>query len=186
MDKKKLGIIIAIILVILIIAIAVGVGIYLNKKSKDNTQSSNNTTENQVEELNSANMADQAPLIDMTNTQNVKISNGEKINISSKVAEEKEIAGLKITNIKLQTDKGISTFTAIVKNISETDFVGGTFELNFLKGDSSTLERLETFIPAIKVGKTTTINASTTADIVNASDVIISSYVTEVKKDNFS
>ncbi len=152
-------------LIIMILAIIVGATIYIKSHKKENIEDKTNN------HISTEEMKEQAPLIDMNNTENAKIENGEKVNLSENLKKEKKISGLKITNIKLHTESGISYFNAIVENISEKDYAGGIVNLKFKKSDDSVLANVEASIPAIKVKGKGLINASTTADIVNAADV---------------
>ena len=154
-----------VILVIILIAIVIGV-ICINTfgKVKENKNQKYTSTEE---------MQEKAPLIDMDNTENAKIERGEKINSSQKMQEEKEVSGLKITNITLHTEKGISYFNATVENTTQESFERKVIKLKFKRGDGSIFKTVEAVLPEIKAGGVAKINASTTQDIVNASDVEI-------------
>ena len=163
-------------LIMILIAIILGVIIYQVKtkefkKSEPYPNTTEETTETQ--QKTTEEMKDKVPLIDMNNKENVQIKNGEKVNISEEIEKEREISGLKITDIQLRTKSGVSNFTATVENASGEDFAGRVVVLKFKKSDGSSLADVEAWIPAIKAGETNTINASTTIDVVNASDVEI-------------
>ena len=157
------------VLLIIIIVIAIIVGFIIYKIAKRNN--SKNIIEGTY--ISTEQMKEQAPLIDMTNVENAEIQNGEKINTSKKLEEGKEISGLIITNIKLYTQSGISNFYATVENKTGKDFKGGIVNLKFINNDGSILANVEAVLPSIKAKSSATINASTTKDIINASDVEI-------------
>ena len=152
-----------IILVIIIAIIISGIIIYRN----------NQKTEEQTEKQEETTQQEQIGLIDMNNTENAKIENGIKQNISKNIAKDRELNGISMTEIKLNAQEGISHFTATVKNNSETDFAGGVAKIAFTNKDGSIYAELEVYIPEIKAGVTNAIDASTTADIANAYDFSI-------------
>ena len=60
----------------------------------------------------------------MNNTENAKVEEGIKENTSKKLLEEKEYKGLKIKNIELKAEGGISKLTATIENKSGEDYSG--------------------------------------------------------------
>lgn len=159
-NKKKIMIIIVIVLIIAIVG-----GIYfVSKNIKKSKIENNSKTENNQEEYS---------LIDMENTENVNIIDGEKQNNSVQILSERRYEDLLITEIQLATENGISKFSAKVVNNTEKDFPGKIVVLNFINEDRIAFAKMEAYIPEIKAGGTNSINAATTADIVNAYDYII-------------
>lgn len=156
--------------IIIAIAIIVGAILYCNSNKNDSKIS---VKEQILNHTSTEDMKEQAPLINMNNTENAKIQNGEKLNSSEKLKEDKILPGLKITNIKLHTESGLSNFYATVENTTEEEVKGGIVNLIFKKSDGSTLTNMEAMIPTIKANGSVTINASTTEDIANAYDVEI-------------
>ena len=155
------------LIIIVALVIIVGISVYIinnNSKKGEYNNSDVKTTED---------LKEHESLIDMKNTENVKIKDGEKVNTSEKLTKDKEFSGLKVTDIKLQTKKGVSNFTATIENSSKEEYKGGIVTLTFKKSDGTDLAKVEAMIPAIKAGEKNTINASTTADVVNASNVEI-------------
>ena len=157
MNKK--GIIIAILVILLVIGVVTGVIIYKNNSKVNNNQSGQQ--ENQDET---------ASLIDMNNTENAKIESGVKENTSENISKDRKLGNLSITDIKLSAQDGVTSFTATVKNDSNTDFAGGIVKISFTNKDGSNYAELEAYIPEIVAGGTNAINAGTTADIANAYD----------------
>lgn len=157
-EKKKLILIIAVILIIAMIAIY----FISSNKEKENTNIPNGE-----------NTQDGIGLIDMNNTQNVNIVNGEKQNNSENLLKDREFDGLLIKEIQLYTKNGMTEFTAKVINDTGKDFPGKIVNLKFTNEDGSDYAQLEVYMPEIKAGGTNFINAATTADIANAYDFSI-------------
>lgn len=156
---KTTIIIIALIMIVVIMGI-----IFINKRLK-----SKNNEQINIQEENEFNVS----LIDMNNTENADIKDGIKENNSQKLLENKEIQGLQIADIRLKAENGISNFTATVKNNTGKDYEGAEITIKFINKDGSFYAELQAYMPDIKNGETNTINASTTADIVNAYDYTI-------------
>ena len=138
---------------------------------KVNHPSTEDITEKVLNNTSTEELKDVAPLINMNDTQNVVMRNGEKVNSSEKLKEEKEVAGLKISNIVLQTRSGISVFNATVENTTDEDFEKRTVNLQFQQNDGISYITVKAKIPFIKAKGSATINTSTTKDIVNSYDV---------------
>ena len=156
-----------IIILILIIVIVVSTIFIIQNKDKAN-ESQNNNEDAYIEDAES-----QYGLIDMNNTENVKIENGVKSNISENLAKDKSIDGIEMTDIKLFAQEGISDFSATVKNNTGKDFAGGVATVKFINKDGSEYATLEVYVPELKNGNSNSINAATTADITNAYDFTI-------------
>lgn len=144
-----------IIIIILIIAIIIGIILFKNKPEEFNK-----TQENIKQSQNG--------YIDMNNTENAKIEDGIKQNTSENVLKEREIEGIKITDIKLEAQEGLSHFTATVKNDTSKKFDGGVAKITFTNKDGSVYAELEVYIPEIAQGGVNAIDAATTSDIINA------------------
>lgn len=157
-------------IIVIIILITVSIIVFNNINKKEPTQ---NVEGQVVNHPSTEDTKDKAPLIDMNNMENVRIQNGEKVNSSEYMKRDKELPGLKITNISLRTENGLSNFNAIVENTTEEDFEGGAINLIFKKSDGTTLTNVGALIPPVKAKGFNTIDASTTQDITNAIDVKI-------------
>lgn len=155
------------VLVITIIAIVLCVAIFIVLSKKNIKE---NGEEQPKEFTSTLDMKEHAPLINMANKENAKIVNGEKINSSKTLQENKTVSGLKLTKIQIHTEKGLSYFNATVKNTAQEDFERKAIYLKFKKSDGSVLANVGAVIPTIKAGGIGTINASTTQDIANAND----------------
>lgn len=155
-----------IIVLILIIATITTIVIIQNNKNKEDKENNNNNTNLENQEYNMG-------LIDMNNTENARISEGVKENISKNVAKNRTVEGIEITDIKLLAENGISIFTATVTNNTGKDFEETIATIRFTNKDGSEYANLEVIIPKVKNAQTNMINAGTTADITNAYDFTI-------------
>ena len=166
-EKTNKGIpIYRIIILIAVILIIVLIGYMVNKNKGQEGTSKNNQqqTSEQGEQVS------EVSLIDMNNTENAKVEEGIKENTSKKLLEEKEYKGLKIKNIELKAEGGISKLTATIENKSGEDYNGEKVNIVFENKDGTEYARLEAVIPAVDNQKTNEIDAGTTADIANAYD----------------
>ena len=186
--SRRIRIGIIVLIIVLIIAL-IGTIFYLNKdkitkNSNEKSQTSktvnseNSETTESAGENNGASDSEEsipgdASLIDMSNTENVEIVQGEKVNNSEKITQDRELNGLKLTNIKIQTENNVSMFTADVKNDTGNKFNGGAIKLTFFNASGEEYADFEAWIPEINEGGTNSINAGTTMDIVNATDMKI-------------
>ncbi len=169
----KLGVI---ILIIVLIIVLVGIIFILNKKKIKIFNRGENTSEQTNMDDSGENggvEASDTSLIDMSNTENVEIVQGEKVNNSNKVTKDRDLNGLKLTNINIQTENSISVFTADVKNDTGSKFNGGAIKLTFINSEGEEYANFEAWIPEIEAGENNNINAGTTMDIVNSSDMKI-------------
>ena len=64
-------------------------------------------------------------------------------------------------------------FTADVKNETGSKFNGGAIKLTFINSEGEEYADFEAWVPEIEAGGSNTINAGTTMDIVNSSDMKI-------------
>ena len=162
--KKKIVLII-IIIVIVIALIASGVYFFMTH----NNSSKNENVDVDINEEEQTNLS----LIDMNNTENVEITGDVKENNSAALLEEKELLGLKVTNIRLAAEEGMTHFTADVENISNQDFKERDIVIVFKNKDGSEFNRLPGHLPDIPVGDSNRIDASIIDDLSNAYDFII-------------
>ena len=168
MNKEKKGCkktnLIYLFIAIIIIAIVIIICVMIAKKD---------TPKEKVEQLGEDIIEQEMPeysLIDMNNTENAQIKEGTKENTSAKLAEEKEYKGMKIKNIKLVAEGGVTRLTATVENTTSQNYEGGEITIVFTNVDGSEFARLEGILPAIDSGKSNELDAGTTADIANSYD----------------
>lgn len=163
-NNRKVNLKIIIILLVIIAIVIAGIIIY-----KNNQKAKQEEIEKQIETV----QKEQIGLIDMNNTENAKIENGVKQNISENILKYRDLNGISITEIQLYAQEGLSHFTSTVQNNTSKYFAGGVAKITFTNQDGSLYAELEVYIPEMKAGATNAIDASTTADIANAYDFSI-------------
>ncbi len=172
-NKVSIPIIIVIAVIVLFIVGVVVFSTVRGRKSENSTATEAQETTSNGQPTTTEAMQlenDSSSLIDMKNTENAEIVEGEKVNTSKDITRDRELDGLKLTEIKLKTEAGISKFTAKVKNETGKDFEGGIISIKFKYGEDEEEKELQASIPEIKKDGTSAIDAGTTADIVNAKD----------------
>ena len=103
-----------------------------------------------------------------------KQQNVEHENDTSEVLlKDKTFENMKVTNIRLVAENGITTFTAEVINDSDTDFKEKELNIVFTNEDGSIYTVLRGFLPDLKVGESNTIDTSIPQDLSNAYDFTI-------------
>lgn len=159
MDKKqKIGIILVIAILI------VGLIIIFNKKNDDNKNN------NEVQMQQSTNTNDQQ----QKNTEKeefvYKTDDGTKLNISTKLGEEREFQGLKIKNIQLTSKDNQTVLLADVTNNSGKDTQPIFINIILLDKNGDEVDKIPGIIAPLKNGASTQLNSSATSDYANAYD----------------
>ena len=154
-NKKLKAIIILIILIIAIITIYCIINAIKTASTKNNDKSSEKET--QVESL-----------IDLNKTENVKIENNEKENVSNELKKEKTFEGMTIKDIQLKTNEGVTQFIATVENNSGSDYAGGKVVIHFTNKNGEEYALVNGILPSIANGESNSIIAGTTEDVANA------------------
>lgn len=153
-DKRRMLIVLIILIIIILICIHIKKNNGLSNKlftSKESTRTD---------------------LIDMNNTENAKIVDGEKVNTSD-ATKDKSVDGLNFTNLILKTENGVSVFMADIKNDTGKDFTESLVRISFKDKTGTIISDMDMTIPAILEGNTISVNAATTADVVNSKDIVI-------------
>ncbi len=153
------------LIIVLVIVIAVIIGVVVINGNKTTNGDNNGDLNGNAGTTENTNVDN--GLIDMNNTQNAKVENGVKENVSEKLKEEKTFESLVIKDINLSAQGGVTRFTATVEN-KGGDITDTMVVIRFVNEDGSDYAQLEVLIPTVKAGETTSIDASTTADIANA------------------
>ena len=163
---------IIIIAIALIIIIIIGIIFLVKKNDKKDAENVTNVVNTSEEPTNPEGSVS---LIDMNNTANAEVVDGAKQNTSSALKEDKKYKGMDVKDIKLNTEGGLTNFTATIENNSGSDFAGGAVVLIFTNQDGSEYARLEGVIPEVANGGSTVLDTGTTSDISNAYDFTIES-----------
>lgn len=109
------------------------------------------------------------PQTENTNNEYITVlEDGGRRNNSDKVTATKMVDGLEISNITLTERGGITTLLADVKNT--TNATSGDYTINIRLTDKDGNEILNTtgYLAEVAAGATVPLNASITADVVNA------------------
>ena len=149
---RLIDIIIAIIAIVIVIAIVANI----NKK-KDNTNKLENSVvdekEQKVEEKNV-----------------IELEDGTKLNVSSKLNENKALGDLAIKNIQLTYKDGVTNILATVENIKKEKIPMTNVSIQLLDENGKEIYTLNGIIEETKAGETASMNCSITADFANAYD----------------
>ena len=161
-DKKGITIM---ALIIAVIAVIIVVGIVWSKTHKK--QEENNQIEVSQEEN--------------TNTENVveekyveELSDGSKLNTSSKLNKDKKLGNLTITNIQFREVEGITRLIADVENTSNEKTEKKRVNVKVLDEQGNKIAELKGIIDPIEAKGTTKLNMGVTIDVSNAYDFEIS------------
>lgn len=152
MKTKEKKIIIILVSIVLILGIA-----YLITKG-NNTKNVNNNVEEIKEESQNI-------------EKFVKIQeDGTKVNISSKLQEEKELEGLKIGDIRITEKEGQFLLLAKVRNTTNSDIEPFYINIELLNEKGDKIATVTGAISAIKAGNKAILSAAVTEDYANAYD----------------
>lgn len=162
-----------ILVIALIFVVVIAIIVFFVMRNSDNNN--NNVNSAGINSTSGQGKTDQEQfsLMDMNNVENVKIKDGVKENNSEALLKDKTFSNMKVTNIRLFAEKGLTNFTAKVENNTKTDFKERKITIVFTNKDGSEYARLEGFLSDIKAGESNMIDASTTADLSNAYDFTI-------------
>ena len=156
---------------IVLIAIIVGIIVFIimnivkSKKSKEgvgqNYQNQNGESQ-QVEEN-----AVKEEFVQLTD-------DGMKVNVGSKITDDKEVNGLKFTNVQLTEKDNQSTLLADVENATGKELKDYTnLDITFLTKDGEEIVTIKGILTPLKSGEKTQLNAGLTQDVANAYDIKI-------------
>lgn len=146
MDKKKLLILLAIVVIIIAIVM-----VKSNNSSKEDNQ--------------------EAEKIELSDIDYVVTDDGTKVNNSETLKSEKNLNGLKISNIQLTTDPdGKTTLLADVENTTSSATTTKFVKISILDKSGTVLAEVDGMIVALEAGETTQLNVGTSADYANAYD----------------
>lgn len=152
MKTKEKKIIMILVSIVLILGIT-----YLITKG-NNTKNVNNNIEEIKEESQNI-------------EEFVKIQeDGTKVNISSKLQEEKELEGLKIGDIRITEKEGQFLLLAKVRNTTNSDIEPFYINIELLNEKGDKIATVTGAISAIKAGNKAILSAAVTEDYANAYD----------------
>ena len=146
-NKKNL-----IIVVSLIVIIVVCILIFLFYKASTNETDIKNVTND----------------IDMTNTENVKLENDKKINISDKMKEEELYEELSINMEELSSDANETKIKLKVKNLSDEMYIGKEINIVFYTESGNEYGSINSYISDLEPNEEKEVEVTTTLDVANA------------------
>ena len=160
--------------IIFIIAIALAVGaivLLVNNVFKGNEEEERNN-ENSINNLNSLSTEYEQNVENIINPYVEKQEEGQIVNNSPEIKEEKKFKQIGVTNIKFIYNSGnkMTTITAELKNEGTEEQVQEIVELKIIGQTGEEITTIEALIPNIKQGETKTLRCSATADLSNASN----------------
>ena len=160
--------------IIFIIAIALAVGaivLLVNNVFKGNEEEERNN-ENSINNLNSLSTEYEQNVENIINPYVEKQEEGQIVNNSPEIKEEKKFKQIDVTNINFVYNPGnkMTTITADLKNIGTEEQVQEIVELKIIGQRGEEITTIEALIPNIKQGETKTLRCSATADLSNASN----------------
>ena len=168
-DRDKfvtMCLVVAIIVAIVLVLVFAVIKPFDKDKSGGNDGNTNITTPNEQQQTDNGST-------DLSNTENVVIEGNKKTNNSSKLKEEKTYDGMKVKDIKLYSEKGLTNFTATVENTSGEDKLNRPIQIVFTDENGAETSVLPGYLGDVKAGEVTYIDASTTADLSNSYDCYI-------------
>ena len=164
--KKEKGknLLLKIILGVIIVGLIVFIIMNIVKSKKNNSNEGEVNKQQQVEEEN--NVSEE--FVQQT-------EDGTKVNVGSKITDEKDVDGLKFTSIQLTEKDNQSTLLADVENTTGKDINDYTnLNIKFLDKSGAEIITIKGILPPLKAGEKTQLNAGLTQDVANAYDVEIS------------
>ena len=165
--KKEKNLFLKIVLIAIIVGIIVFIimNIVKSKNSKEGVGQNNqkqNSESQQVEEN-----AVKEEFVQQTD-------DGTKVNVGSKITDDKDVNGLKFTNVQLTEKNNQSTLLADVENATGKDIKDYTnLGITFLTKDGQEIITIKGILPPLKSGDKTQFNTGLTQDVANAYDIKI-------------
>lgn len=109
--------------------------------------------------------------------ENTKIENGIEVSDNKKILQERDLDGIKFTNVSLTQENGVGTIYADLVNTTDTKQEEFNLDIKFKDKDGNVILALGDIIPALEPNQTYNFNSTVKFDFVNAYDM-------EVKKVN--
>lgn len=147
---------IIVILILIIITVVVTRKIIARNNKNEQVNNVTNQIENQVEN---------------ETEKNVKVlEDGTKLNISSKLKENKKIDNLEIKDIQLTYKDGVTNLLCNIQNISNKKTDIQNVNITLLNEQGKTIYTMQGIIEEVNAGEIKQFNTSITADFANAYD----------------
>lgn len=103
-------------------------------------------------------------------TDNVEEINGEKVNTSNKLKQAKTVGVYTFKNISMTNGSTGTVITATITSTVTEKTSGRDATMKFYDKSGKLVSQMETYIPQVKPGETTTFRTETSSDVSNAYD----------------
>ena len=165
--RMKVGIVIIVIGVIIVLLIAVIATRGNNEEEKVANENLNGKEEN-VEEIYEESKEE----IDLKGSENVEVKEDmSTVNTSSKVKEEKQVAGLKIQITTIEYTGSGTQINGTITNDTGEDIDADFVKANIKDSKGETFRTIEVYIGKTKAGASKALDITTQADISNVYDI---------------
>ncbi len=155
--------VLAILAIIVVVAIIILIVVNVNKTDKPN---------NPVDKVADGSGDDvqepTGPVI--PGDENVSVNGDVKTNVSEALKQTKTYGIYTLTDISLESVSGLSRLVATVSANSSEKVDGKPVTIEFYDKDGKLLDTMGAYIPQIKPGETSTLDASSTTDLANVYD----------------
>ena len=168
-DNKKMLFMVIGVIILAIVLVYVIFFIATNKQEKEQVGKENeviNVNEEQITTEEGGH--EEYSLIDMNNTENAKIEDGRKENTSTELLTDKVFGGIKLSNIKLYSQNGMTFFRANAENIGDENFESKKVTLVFKDKDGNEIKKVNAYLGNIAKGESNTLS-----DVTNAYDFVM-------------
>ena len=101
------------------------------------------------------------------------LSDGTRLNTSSKLHEAKTFEGMDITNFQLTEDGDVTLLLGTITNNTDTEKGGYPVDVVVVDKEGKEIAKIGLYMPPVKPGESTQLNTNATADFANAYDFSI-------------
>ena len=166
--RTKVGVGIIVIGVIIVLLIAVIATRGKKVENKNEGKENLNEKEENVEEVYEESKEE----IDLKGTENVEVKEDmSTVNTSSKVKEEKQVAGLKIQITTIEYTGSGTQINGTITNDTGEDIDADFVKANIKDSKGETFRTIEVYIGKTKAGASKALDITTQADISNVYDI---------------
>lgn len=153
------------ILVVLIIVATILIIVFMNNSKKESNKVDDSKTKLEAD-VNPDALPETNPSIG--GVENVEEINGQKVNTSSKLKENKTVGVYTFSNISMSNGSTGTVITATITSTVKEKTSGRDATLKFYDKSGKLVSQMETYIPQVKPGETATFRTETTSDVSNA------------------
>ena len=163
--QKEIKLVNLLLVLVAIIVVIIVIRNIIKKNKSDNNDMMWGTAEKQIEQEKES---------DRSFEEFVQVlEDGTKVNISSKLKEDKALDNLKITDISLTYKDNATRLLAVVENNQEEDTEITNIEVELIDKQGNTIRKFNGIIEGIKAGEKAKLNCSITTDCVNAYNLLL-------------